>query len=241
MDIKKLIRIGTVSSINVDKGTVRVAFVAQDNMVTYELPVITRGSKSNKDYWLPDIDEQVLCIFLPNISGRGVCEGFVLGTFYSSVDIPIEHSEDIHAVKFGDGSEIKHNRSTGKLTINVTGDIDIIAKGNVRINGKTINLNLGDLTTKATRLGDLDTGHDNCSPTALNESSNDVFINGKGAGRVGDSYTVHGCIAHPVHSGSIESGSSTVFINGKSAGRVDDSVSCGGSVAEGSENVFIGG
>lgn len=141
MDIKKLIRVGTVSSVNAAAGSVRVAFAAQDDMVTYELPVITRGSKNNKDYWLPDVDEQVLCLFLPNVSGRGVCEGFVLGTFYSSVDAPVENSGDVHAVKYGDGTIIKHDRSTGKLTINATGDIDIIAGGNVTINGQTINLN----------------------------------------------------------------------------------------------------
>lgn len=141
MDIKRLVRVGTVSSVNAAAGTVRVAFAAQDDMVTYELPVITRGSKNNKDYWLPDVDEQVLCLFLPNTSGRGVCDGFVLGTFYSSVDTPVENSGDVHAVKYGDGTIIKHDRSTGKLTINATGDIDIIAGGNVTINGQTINLN----------------------------------------------------------------------------------------------------
>lgn len=141
MDIKRLIRVGTVSSVNAAAGTVRVAFAAQDDMVTYELPVITRGSKNNKDYWLPDVDEQVLCLFLPNVSGRGVCEGFVLGTFYSSVDAPVENSGDVHAVKYGDGTIIKHDRSTGKLTINATGDIDIIAGGKISINGQTIYLN----------------------------------------------------------------------------------------------------
>lgn len=141
MDIKRLIRVGTVSSVNAAAGTVRVAFAAQDDMVTYELPVITRGSKNNKDYWLPDVDEQVLCLFLPNTSGRGVCDGFVLGTFYSIVDAPVENSGDVHAVKYGDGTIIKHDRSTGKLTINATGDIDIIAGGKVTINGQTIYLN----------------------------------------------------------------------------------------------------
>ncbi len=141
MDIKRLIRVGTVSSVNAAAGTVRVAFAAQDDMVTYELPVITRGSKNNKDYWLPDVDEQVLCLFLPNTSGRGVCDGFVLGTFYSSIDAPVENSGDVHAVKYGDGTIIKHDRSTGKLTINATGDIDIIAGGKVTINGQTIYLN----------------------------------------------------------------------------------------------------
>lgn len=95
--------------------------------------------------------------------------------------------------------------------------------------------------SNATRLGDFDTGHDACPPTALVSASPNVFINGKAAGRVGDSYAAHGCVNHPGHSGVIASGSSSVFINGKAAGRIGDPVSCGGSVAEGSNNVFIGG
>ena len=94
---------------------------------------------------------------------------------------------------------------------------------------------------KATRLGDNDTGHDACAPTALVSASADVIINGKGAGRVGDSYAPHGCVARPTHSGVIASGSSSVYINGKAAGRIGDPVSCGGSVAAGSGDVIIGG
>lgn len=93
----------------------------------------------------------------------------------------------------------------------------------------------------ATRLGDKDTGHDSCPPTALVSASPNVFINGKGAGRVGDSYAPHGCQVHSSHSGAISSGSGSVRINGKSAARIGDPVSCGGSVKEGSPNVFIGG
>lgn len=93
---------------------------------------------------------------------------------------------------------------------------------------------------KATRLGDYNTGHDNCAPVPLIEASNSVFINGKGAGRVGDHYAIHSCKVHAPHSGIIASGSNTVYINSIKAGRVDDTVSCGGSVAQGSPNVNIG-
>lgn len=93
----------------------------------------------------------------------------------------------------------------------------------------------------ATRLGDSSTGHDRCGGTSLTSASTNVFINGKGAGRVGDTYSPHGCKDHSSHSDSISSGSSTVFINGKSAARVGDSVSIGGYVSSGSPNVVIGG
>ena len=94
---------------------------------------------------------------------------------------------------------------------------------------------------KATRQGDSDTGHDACPPRPLSGHSPNVFINERGAGRVGDNYPPHGCLMHAPHGGVIAAGSSTVYINGIPAGRIGDPVSCGGSVAVGSDNVYIGG
>ena len=99
---------------------------------------------------------------------------------------------------------------------------------------------------QATRVEDINTGHDMCAPVPLIKGSPNVFINGRQAGRVGDPYAPHKCLIHPVHVGTIGPliktvGSSTVFINGQPAGRVGDAVSCGGSGAVGSPNVIIGG
>lgn len=91
-----------------------------------------------------------------------------------------------------------------------------------------------------TRVGDNNTGHDACPPTALSSGSPNVNINGIPAGRVGDPYIPHGCPAHVPHVGNIAAGAPHVFINGKAAGRIGDPVSCGGSVAVGSPNVNIG-
>lgn len=92
----------------------------------------------------------------------------------------------------------------------------------------------------ATRIGDSSIGHDMCGGTSLSTGSSNVFINGKGAGRVGDTYAPHGCEDHSSHSATISSGSSTVFINGSPAARAGDSASCS-TVASGSPNVMIGG
>lgn len=94
---------------------------------------------------------------------------------------------------------------------------------------------------QATRQGDNCTGHDACPPSPLVEFSADVKINGLGAGRVGDHYAAHGCVAHSPHQDVISAGSSSVFINGRPAARRGDAVSIGGSVMEGSGDVFIGG
>ena len=91
----------------------------------------------------------------------------------------------------------------------------------------------------ATRLGDKTIGH--CFfPTPSIQASFNVFINGRGAVRIGDSYLPHRC-GKKVHQGKLARGSRKVFINGRAAGRVGDQLSCGDTVAVGSTNVFIGG
>ena len=94
---------------------------------------------------------------------------------------------------------------------------------------------------KAHRVSDLNSGHDACAPVPLATGSSNVYVNGRRAGRVGDSYAAHGCIDHPLHVGAIATGSTTVFINKKKAARIGDAVSCGGNAVEGSPNVFLGG
>ncbi len=93
----------------------------------------------------------------------------------------------------------------------------------------------------ATRKDDCCTGHDGCPPVPLIEYSPDVIVNSRGAGRVGDHYSDHGCVSHTVHQDVIAAGSEKVIINGKKAARVGDAVSIGGTVRDGSDNVIIGG
>lgn len=139
--IKNIIRIGRVSSIDVNANTARVAFSDKDDLVSGNLMIVNRGSMVDKDYWIPDIDEQVLCLMMPNKSGQGLNEGFILGSFFSAEDVPQERSADVRAIKFGDGTVIKHDRKSGSLTVNATGDIDISAGGSVTIRGETVEIN----------------------------------------------------------------------------------------------------
>jgi uncharacterized Zn-binding protein involved in type VI secretion len=92
-----------------------------------------------------------------------------------------------------------------------------------------------------TRLGDRCTGHGAYPPRSNTSASNNVFVNGIGAHRQGDSWAVH-CNPRPSCHGSVlGSGSSSVYVNGKQLGRIGDPVACGSAVANGSGNVFAGG
>ena len=92
----------------------------------------------------------------------------------------------------------------------------------------------------AVRIGDLCSGHDDCRPQSLISASPNVNINGRGAGRTGDRFAVHGCLDHEMHKDFISGGSTTVRINGLNAGRAGDPVNKEGYVSSGSNNVFIG-
>ena len=95
------------------------------------------------------------------------------------------------------------------------------------------------------RRGDPDVPH--CSGMSRAGASSNVFVNGIGISRQGDSNTTHKLPPFPpprpcpVHSAGISSGSSTVKVNGKGCGRVGDGISGCTSVASGSSNVFAGG
>lgn len=129
--VKNMIRIGKISSVNGTECTARVTFGDKDSLVSAELPIITIGSKDTRGYWLPEVGTQVLCVFQPNTSGRGVCDGFVIGAFYSKVDRPPKLDADVRSIRFADGSFIRYDH----------GNIEINAKGTLTLRGAKININ----------------------------------------------------------------------------------------------------
>lgn len=127
--ITNISRVGKVSSVNPDNMTARVTFADKNNMLSAELPIINRGSKNNKDYWLPDVGEQVVCLFLSN----GINQGFVLGSYFSDPAPPQISSVNKRRLDFADGTYIEYDRDSHKLNIHCVGDI--------RIKGANIFLN----------------------------------------------------------------------------------------------------
>ena len=93
-------------------------------------------------------------------------------------------------------------------------------------------------------IGDKDLVH--CSVPSRAGGSTNVFVNGIGISRQGDSNTPHlkppfpPPIPCPAHAAGITSGSLTVKVNGKGCGRVGDSITGCTAVATGSTNVFAG-
>lgn len=120
--LKSIIRIGEVSSVDAANGTARVVFDDFDSVVSSDLQVICRNTFANHDYAMPDVGEDVICIFLPT----GTEAGFILGSVYAGEITPPENTINRRCVEFSDGSKFTYDRSTHDLTATI-GDTRITA------------------------------------------------------------------------------------------------------------------
>ena len=128
--IKNLIRFGKISSVNPKDCTCRVVFGDRDNLISAELPVLMPCAFKNKAYALPDVDESVVCLMMPNDDSGG---GFILGSFFHDKSAPPVDNQDISMLKFEDGTKIFYDRRKHELRVECVGKIFI--------NGSEVHLN----------------------------------------------------------------------------------------------------
>lgn len=126
-----MIRVGVVKTVNETKGTARV-FFPDTGSLSGEIPIIYRGTYKNKDYWMPDVEEEVLCAFTEQKVG------FILGSLYSDEDHPPVSSRHKRHFSFSDGTKIEYDTSTSTLYIEAVGPITIKAQGDIHVQGDVI-------------------------------------------------------------------------------------------------------
>ncbi len=124
--MEKTVRHGVVSNVDAQKHQVRVTFSDSDAVVSAWLPVATPLASRDNLYCLPDVDEEVICIFESNDSEQG--DGFCVGSFYNDKNKCKANDVNKKRVDFEGGSFIEFDRKTGNLEINCTGDVIIKAK-----------------------------------------------------------------------------------------------------------------
>jgi len=127
----KTVRHGVVTDVDEVGHRVRVTFADNDNVVSAWLPVITSLASKDNLYCLPDIEEEVICVFEGNDAQEG--DGFCVGSFYNDLNKPKIADKNKKRVDFEGGSYIEFDRSSGNLEINCTGDI-IIKGRNIFLN-----------------------------------------------------------------------------------------------------------
>lgn len=132
IDLSEYIFVGLVSSIDAAHGTAVVTRPDRDGRTTAPLPVLQRGAKDTKDFWMPAIDDQVLCILLPNASGKGPSMGWIIGACYSDVDtVPAGASGSTRVLVHPGDMTL---RIGGTLTIEA-GTLDVRGGGDVVASG----------------------------------------------------------------------------------------------------------
>ncbi|MEX3555329.1 MAG: phage baseplate assembly protein V [Burkholderia gladioli] len=121
-----MFKTGTVSAIDVS-GKVRVRF-EDIGIDSYWLPVCYQKTHQDKFYWIPDVGEQVRCLMDENLE-----DGTVIGAIYSADDVAAWASADMIGVRFKDTGEVSYDRGSGKMTINVVGDLEIRVGGKLTL------------------------------------------------------------------------------------------------------------
>lgn len=127
--VMRLLRVGVVTSTYPERATVRVRFGDQEDVVTWECPVLYPKTGQDKEYWMPDIDEHVLVLSLP----YGASQGFVVGALYSNEDKPQISNQNKKRTDFKDGAYIEYDRENSKLKCYFPKDVAIEVVGNATI------------------------------------------------------------------------------------------------------------
>ncbi len=127
--IAQIIRVGYVNARQPEKMRVKVTVpdTVGKQLVTDYLPVLCPRASGDMQYDLPDVGDQVLCLFLP----YGLEQGFVVGAMYGRQEPPVQSGEKWHRT-FRDGTRLEYDREQHKLVANVQGDVEITATGNIR-------------------------------------------------------------------------------------------------------------
>ncbi|ECI5744484.1 phage baseplate assembly protein V [Salmonella enterica subsp. enterica] len=103
---------GTVSDIDEKNVRVRVRLPGKNNLRTWWLDVLQHNTQNNKDYWLPDIGEQVRLLLDEHAE-----DGVVLGSTYNAQDRPVIADRDKRRTDFADGAFVEYDRKNSAMTL----------------------------------------------------------------------------------------------------------------------------
>lgn len=130
------LRFGFVSDIDEQAHRVRV-WLPDLQLKTWWLAPLLAGSRGDRHYQLPDLDEHVAVL----LDARGEA-GVVLGSLYSARDAaPVTGGADRHHVCYKDGTTIDYDRRTHRLTVHCVGDIEIVSDTHIVLRAPRIDLN----------------------------------------------------------------------------------------------------
>lgn len=140
--LANLIRLGTVEQANYETQRIRVR---SGDQLTHWIPWLTRRAGQDRDWWAPDMGEQVLVLSPSGDPGQAVAVGAI---YQDACPAPAD-SPDIRRTLYEDGSEVTHNRAThhmeircvGTLAVQAIGPITVVSAEKVTVQAPKIELN----------------------------------------------------------------------------------------------------
>lgn len=127
-----------VSAVNEQTHRVRVELPDLDGLETGWLMVLAAKTLEDKEYWLPDIGEQVAVL----LDSHGE-DGCVLGAVYSDVDtVPVASKNKWHR-RFKDGSTFEYDRELHRYQVVIGASQIHMSRDEIRLesNGSSLVLN----------------------------------------------------------------------------------------------------
>ncbi len=121
-----MFRVGIVKTQDAVNCRVRVTFPDRNQMTSWWLPVCVPKSQNDKAYWIPDVGEQVVCLMDEHDE-----DGVVLGSIYSSADLPPASSADKWHITMKDGATFDYDRAAHALAVSIPsgGTVSLMANG----------------------------------------------------------------------------------------------------------------
>jgi phage baseplate assembly protein V len=126
--LAQVIRVGFVCGRDPARLRVRVELrdTTGGSTVSDWLQVLAPRARDDCQYDLPDIEDQVLCLFLP----IGKECGFVLGGMYADEAPPVSSGDKWHRL-FKDGTVLEYDRKEHVLLADVQGRAEVHATGDI--------------------------------------------------------------------------------------------------------------
>lgn len=174
--LSRIIAVGTV--VETDYDTARVKVTVGEWTTTW-LPWVTSSACNNINWAALEIGEQVLVL---SPSGD-MAQGIVIGSIYQQQqqalvsDIAKDSRQNIHRIKYQDGTVIEYDRETHILKADVKGDIELLVDKNVTA---TVKGDV-DITVKGKLTATVTKGAVVKADTILLESAGDMTLKAGGA------------------------------------------------------------
>ncbi|MCJ8271675.1 MAG: phage baseplate assembly protein V, partial [Psychrosphaera sp.] len=174
--LSRIITVGTVAETDYEKARVKVTV---GEWTTGWLPWLTSRASNDVSWWALEVGEQVLVV---SPSGD-MAQGIVIGGIYQQQqqqlvsDVAADQRQNIHRVKYQDGTVIEYDREKHVLKADVKGDVELLVEKNLT---GTVGEDV-ELTVKGNMTATVSKGAILKADTISLESASDMTLKAGGA------------------------------------------------------------